>query len=111
MWQALQGFDWWWGVKFLLAFLVVLALIAGFFYGLRRFGAGALAGATGGRGRQPRLAVIETSAIDSRRQLWLIRRDNVEHLIMTGGPTDIVIEPASCAPLRPPPPASLRPSG
>ena len=30
--------------------------------------------------------------IDAKRRLVLIRRDNVEHLVMTGGPVDIVIE-------------------
>ena len=43
--------------------------------------------------RQPRLAVIDVASIDSRRQLILIRRDNAEHLLMIGGPTEVVIEP------------------
>ena len=30
--------------------------------------------------------------MDARRRLVLIRRDDVEHLIMTGGPVDVVIE-------------------
>jgi hypothetical protein len=46
----------------------------------------------GGRNRTPRLAVLDAAAIDTRRRLVLIRRDEVEHLIMIGGPTDIVIE-------------------
>jgi hypothetical protein len=39
-----------------------------------------------------RLAVVEQAAVDSRRRLLLVRRDDVEHLIMTGGPVDLVIE-------------------
>jgi flagellar protein FliO/FliZ len=39
-----------------------------------------------------RLDVVEQSSIDGRRRLVLIRRDDVEHLIMTGGPVDVVIE-------------------
>jgi hypothetical protein len=39
-----------------------------------------------------RLDVVEQSNIDGRRRLILIRRDDVEHLIMTGGPVDVVIE-------------------
>ena len=39
-----------------------------------------------------RLAVIEHAAVDNRRRLILLRRDGVEHLIMTGGPVDLVIE-------------------
>ncbi|QRM55657.1 flagellar biosynthetic protein FliO [Sinorhizobium sp. BG8] len=46
----------------------------------------------GGRNRQPRLAVMDAAAVDTRRRLVLVRRDDVEHLIMIGGPTDIVIE-------------------
>jgi hypothetical protein len=32
--------------------------------------------------------------VDGRRHLILIRRDNVEHLLMIGGPTDVVVEPS-----------------
>lgn len=46
----------------------------------------------GGRNRQPRLQVLDATAVDARRRLVLVRRDNVEHLIMIGGPTDIVVE-------------------
>ncbi len=46
----------------------------------------------GGRNRAPRLAVLDAAAIDTRRRLVLVRRDDVEHLLMIGGPTDIVIE-------------------
>jgi flagellar protein FliO/FliZ len=41
---------------------------------------------------EPRLGVMEQASVDSRRKLLLIRRDDVEHLIMTGGPVDVVIE-------------------
>ncbi|MGV8854055.1 MAG: flagellar biosynthetic protein FliO [Devosia sp.] len=53
-----------------------------------------LQGATGKatRGRNRRLAVIDSLALDPKRQLLIIRRDNVEHLILTGGPHDVVIE-------------------
>ncbi|TCL73524.1 flagellar biosynthetic protein FliO [Rhizobium sp. BK251] len=46
----------------------------------------------GGKNRQPRLQVLDAAAVDARRRLVLLRRDDVEHLIMIGGPTDIVIE-------------------
>jgi hypothetical protein len=39
-----------------------------------------------------RLAVLEQANVDGRRRLILIKRDNVEHLIMTGGPVDVLIE-------------------
>ena len=40
-----------------------------------------------------RLAVVDAAAVDGRRRLVLIRRDNVEHLLMIGGGADIVVEP------------------
>ncbi len=45
-----------------------------------------------GRGKARRLAVIDTLPVDGKRQLMIVRRDNVEHLILTGGPTDVVVE-------------------
>lgn len=39
-----------------------------------------------------RLDVVDQVSLDARRRLVLIRRDDVEHLIMTGGPVDVVIE-------------------
>jgi hypothetical protein len=45
-----------------------------------------------------RLEVVDHANVDSRRKLILIRRDNVEHLIMTGGPVDVVIETGISAP-------------
>ncbi|WDR05428.1 flagellar biosynthetic protein FliO [Devosia rhodophyticola] len=44
------------------------------------------------RGRNRRLLVVDTLAIDPKRQLVIIRRDNVEHLLLTGGPQDVVVE-------------------
>jgi flagellar protein FliO/FliZ len=78
-------------VQFFIAFLIVLALIVLTFWAIRRFGGIGL-GAGAARGRQPRLAVIDAAAVDGRRRLVLIRRDNVEHLLMIGGPSDIVVE-------------------
>src|SRR6516165_3434587 len=80
------------GLRVLLAILVVLALIGLVGWLVRRFGSERL-GAASTRSRQPRLAVIDAATVDGRRRLLLIRRDNVEHLLMIGGPTDIVIEP------------------
>jgi hypothetical protein len=44
------------------------------------------------RGRNRRLAVVDSLALDPKRQLLIVRRDNVEHLILTGGPHDVVVE-------------------
>lgn len=46
----------------------------------------------GGRNRRPRLAVIDATPVDTQRRLVLIRRDHVEHLVLIGGQSDLVIE-------------------
>lgn len=79
-------------IVFFFAFVLVLALIGAAAWLVRRF-AGNRLGANANRGRMPRLAVIDAAAVDGRRRLVLVRRDNVEHLLMIGGPTDIVVEP------------------
>src|SRR3954470_20652786 len=79
-------------ITFIVAFIVVLALIGVAAWLVRRFATSRL-GANTQRGRMPRLAVIDAAAVDGRRRLVLVRRDNVEHLLMIGGPTDIVVEP------------------
>jgi hypothetical protein len=79
-------------LTFFFAFVAVLALIGVAAWLVRRF-AGNRLGANTNRGRMPRLAVIDAAAVDGRRRLVLVRRDNIEHLLMIGGPTDIVVEP------------------
>jgi flagellar protein FliO/FliZ len=53
---------------------------------------GALTGAFFGPKVEKRVDVVEQFNVDGRRKLLLVRRDDVEHLIMTGGPVDVVIE-------------------
>jgi flagellar protein FliO/FliZ len=76
---------------FLLA-LFALAVVAGLWF-LRANPAGlSPMAALFGERPEKRLAVVEHANVDGRRRLVLIRRDGVEHLIMTGGPVDVVIE-------------------
>ena len=78
-------------VGFILIFAIILGGIFVVLSIIRRFGGGTFA--TNGRtGRQPRLSVMDAAAVDSRRKLVLIRRDDVEHLLLIGGPTDVVVE-------------------
>lgn len=64
-----------------------------------------------------RLEVIDHATVDGRRKLILIRRDDVEHLLLTGGPVDVVVEtgikatarPAVVAPNEVPPPVRRTP--
>ncbi|MGA7774021.1 MAG: flagellar biosynthetic protein FliO, partial [Pseudolabrys sp.] len=91
MFENLFGSEMPLAARFFIAFLVVLALIGVTAWLVRRFGANRLGSTV--RGRQPRLAVIDAATVDGRRRLVLIRRDNIEHLLMIGGPTDLVVEP------------------
>jgi len=85
--------------KFLFALLFVLGLIAALAWVARRFGLAPRVTASMGKGfgraagaRPPRrLDVVEILNIDARRRLILVRRDNVEHLVMIGE-RDLVIE-------------------
>jgi flagellar protein FliO/FliZ len=71
-----------------LIFLVVLAALAiGGWLAWQRFG-----GSVFGSNEQQRIGVTEVVSVDNKRKLVLIHRDGVEHLIMTGGPIDVVIE-------------------
>ncbi len=72
-----------------LAMLIIAVLIAVCIPLLKRF---ARTSYKGSRSRQPRLAIMDTTDIDARRRLLLVRRDNVEHLIMIGGANDLVVE-------------------
>jgi hypothetical protein len=84
--------------------LVLLVFIAGLIYLAALFARGYLStGSMSGSltsvtmkffGPRPekRLAVVDQANVDGRRRLVLVRRDDVEHLIMTGGPVDVVIE-------------------
>lgn len=73
-----------------LAAVILLFLLLAWIY--RRLQPGALINAPqGGKGRK-RLGVLEASDVDARRRLVLVRRDEVEHLIMIGGPNDLLIE-------------------
>lgn len=78
--------------QFVITLVVVLALVAIVVWLVRRYGGNRIGQAP--RNRAPRLAILDTVPVDQRRRLVLIRRDNVEHLLLIGGPTDVVVEPA-----------------
>ena len=80
------------GLRIPAAALLVLALIGVLAWLVRVFRSKRTRAASR-RARQPRLAVIDAATVDGRRRLVLIRRDNVEHLLMIGGQADIVVEP------------------
>lgn len=57
---------------------------------IRRFRSGTYV--AGGRNRKARLAIMDATAVDTHRRLVLVRRDDVEHLLLIGGHSDIVVE-------------------
>ena len=76
-------------IQALLALVAVLGLIGLASWAARRFG---LAGMRALPRRERRLAIAEVLAVDNRRRLVLVRRDAVEHLILIGGTSDLVVE-------------------
>ncbi|KQP99034.1 hypothetical protein ASF59_06150 [Methylobacterium sp. Leaf121] len=81
-------------LQFLVIFLAILVLflIAALLF-MRLSGRGLTLSANASqRGRQPRLGIVDIYELDRQRQLILLRRDNVEHLLLVGGPNDVVIE-------------------
>ena len=78
-------------VRFLVALVFVLALIVSMALLARRAGFGFPTAASKAPGSR-RLEVIEVTPIDGRRRMVLVRRDNVEHLLLLGPTTETVIE-------------------
>ena len=77
--------------RFLFALIFVIALIGLLALIARRAGFGyptAFKKPTHAR----RLQIIETASVDGRRRLVLVRRDNVEHLLLIGQNTETVVE-------------------
>lgn len=71
--------------------IALLALVVVFW--IYRMRSGGPVTGLGGRGRRDnRLAVVESAMVDTKRRIVLIRRDDVEHLILIGGPADVVVE-------------------
>lgn len=68
--------------------------------------------------RGSRLSVVEYQEVDKVRHMVIVRRDNAEHLLLIGGPQDIVIEtniggsssrPAGIKRMPPPEPSKQAP--
>lgn len=83
-----------WDILFYLIVMIFLAaavVVGGLFLRGYLTGTSPTAGIFGPRPER-RLELVDQSNLDGRRRLVLVRRDDVEHLIMTGGPVDVVIE-------------------
>ena len=77
-------------VRSILALILVLGLIMGLTWLLKRFGFGV--GASGVLTKRRRLRMVESTMLDGRHRVVLIRRDDVEHLILIGPNTSQVVE-------------------
>ena len=94
--------------RFVLALLVVVGLIVGLAWLLRKYGHGRLMQA-GARGR---IGIVEVTGLDARRRLVLLRRDDVEHLVILGPTGETVVERGiarGVAPARPAAAATVPP--
>jgi flagellar protein FliO/FliZ len=87
--------DWTLYVRTVLALIFVLGLIGAASWAARKSGLGPQ-GRVGRKGR--RLAVVESLGLDGRRRLVLVRRDGVEHLLLVGGVSELVVESGIAAP-------------
>lgn len=75
-----------WAVIVIVFLLLVLIILLA----MRRRHAGVYV--AGGRNRKQRLSIMDATAVDTHRRLVLVRRDDVEHLLLIGGNSDIVVE-------------------
>ena len=96
-------------LRFFLALLFVVGLIAAFGWLARRHGFGGRFAATPFADR--RLRVVEILPIDAKRRLALLRRDNVEHLVLLGTTSDVLIEGGIDAPVGARVPSAETPAG
>ena len=92
-------FDWAFYAQPIAALVVVLALIGLVVWLIRRFGWSGRGGAAGGR--QRRLRIVEVMSLDAKHRLVLVRRDEIEHLILIGGAAPVVIEHGIRTPTTP----------
>lgn len=82
-------------LQFAWALLFVLGLIGLTAVLVRRLG---LVRGLPRSGSRARLAVVEVTMLDPKRRVVLLRRDNVEHLLLLGASTETVIEQAIAPP-------------
>lgn len=75
-------------LRFIFAFLFVIGLIGACAWALKRYGKGKFNLAVEGG----RLQVVETRYLDARRRLVLVKRDNIEHLLLLSDGKDVVVE-------------------
>jgi flagellar protein FliO/FliZ len=83
--------------RYIGALLLVLGLVGGAGLAARKFGLGSFVKPVATR----RLAIVETLGIAPRQRLLIIRRDNVEHLVLSTPEGTSIIESNIPAQLMP----------
>ena len=81
--------------RYLGALMLVLALVGFAALAARRFGVPGIMSANSTR----RLAVVETLMLDARHKLFILRRDDKEHVVLVGPDGSSVIESGIAAKL------------
>lgn len=81
--------------RYLGALMLVLALVGFAALAARRFGVPGIMSANTSR----RLAVVETLMLDARHKLFILRRDDKEHVVLVGPEGSSVIESGIAAKL------------
>ncbi|WP_448190727.1 hypothetical protein [Azospirillum sp. sgz301742] len=76
--------------QFSLALVFVIALFFVVVLVLRHFGLGGVAAPR--RQRVRRVSVVEVTPLDAKRRLVLVRRDEVEHLLLLSPSGDLTVE-------------------
>jgi flagellar protein FliO/FliZ len=75
-------------LRFILVLIFVLGLVLALGWVLKR--SGISGSAVAGRGK--RLGVVETAFLGPKHRLILVRRDDVEHLVLLGPNTNTLVE-------------------
>ena len=83
-------------LRFVVALVLVLGLIAAVAWGGRRLGLAGRLPMVSGRAR--RLGVVEAAPLDPKHRLVLVRRDEAEHLLLLGPAGATVVERGIAAP-------------
>ncbi len=86
---SLMSSDWGIAARSLVALAVVLALITAATWIARRYLASGFIGNLGGKRR---LSIVESTMLDGKSRLILVRRDATEHLLVLGPGGAVVVE-------------------
>ncbi len=79
-------------LRLLISLGIVLALIAGLAFMMKKLGMVAESATFGNKGKERRLSLVETLPLDARRRVALIRRDDQEHLVILSATGETLIE-------------------